>query len=415
PKSRLHPEMTTLSNGLRLIVEPESASHVVHVFGHVRGRAEVQVPTGKEGADSLLEHLLGFGTESMDRMAFQRALDDIGADASAGRDFSLTVLDDHLDRGLSLLADNELHPRLPARVFRVLRSQQARAVAGQLRSPDFHLRQQLLSAIYPKDDPMLRHATPDSVSGLTRKDLVDYYHKVYRPDLTTIVVVGDVSPDRVRKLVEKDFGDWRAKGPKPETQLPGVPLNRAHTVAVPDSSRSQDRVVLAETLGINRTDPGYYALNLGNQVLSGGFYTSRLYRILRAERGLVYSVSSGIDAHPTRSILEVSYGSDPDDVDEAHRVIARELKRMGNSPITAEELHQARAQLVRQVPLSESSVSDIGHGLIHRSAEGLPLDEPVQAAKRYLELTPEDVRQAYHRWVRPDDLVQVSEGPAPGQ
>ena len=413
PAFPVKPSVTTLDNGLRLIVQPESVSHVVHVYGRLRGRPEMQVPPHQEGVDSLLEDLLNYGTESMDRTAFQRALDDIGADESAGRDFSLTVLSSHLDRGLELLADNELHPALPEAALRVLRQQHARAVAGQLQSPGFHLRQQVISAIYPKDDPILRHATPKTVSGLTRKDVVAYYHKVYRPDLATLVVVGDITPQRAKALVEKHFGGWKANGPKPATVLPPVPLNSSRTVHVPDSARSQDRVVLAETLGITRSSPGYYALNLGNQVLSGGFYTSRLYRILRAQRGLVYSVGSAVDAHETRAVFEVFYGSDPANVSQAHDVIADQLLRMRKEPVSDAELHQARAQLVRQVPLSLASVSDIGQGLLQRANQDLPLDEPLRAAKRYLELNAKDVQAAYRTWVRPEDLVQVVEGPAP--
>jgi zinc protease len=86
---------------------------------------------------------------------------------------------------------------------------------------------------------------------------------------------------------------------------------------------------------------------------------------------------------------------------------------MQKAPPTEHELEEAKALLLREIPLSESSVDTIAGGMISRSLTGLPLDEPIRAARRYVALTPEDVRAAFAKWIRPDDLVQVTEGPAP--
>jgi zinc protease len=86
---------------------------------------------------------------------------------------------------------------------------------------------------------------------------------------------------------------------------------------------------------------------------------------------------------------------------------------MQTAPPTEHELEEAKALLLREIPLSESSVDAIAGGMISRSTVGLPLDEPIRAARHYVTLTPEDVRAAFAKWIRPDDLVQVTQGPAP--
>jgi zinc protease len=86
---------------------------------------------------------------------------------------------------------------------------------------------------------------------------------------------------------------------------------------------------------------------------------------------------------------------------------------MQTSAATASELDQAKALLLREIPLAESSVDAIAGGFLSRSSLGLPLDEPIQAARKYIALTPEDVRAAFAKWIRPDDLVQVTQGPPP--
>ena len=69
--------------------------------------------------------------------------------------------------------------------------------------------------------------------------------------------------------------------------------------------------------------------------------------------------------------------------------------------------------LLRGIPLSESSVGSIADGLIYRSTMGLPLNEPELSARRYVKITAPEVQKAFAKWIRPDDLVQVTEGPAP--
>ena len=94
-------------------------------------------------------------------------------------------------------------------------------------------------------------------------------------------------------------------------------------------------------------------------------------------------------------------------------IVERNLKQMQSAPVTAQELHQAKAMLLREIPLSEASVSRIADGLISRTVEDLPLDEPTLAARRYLRLSAAEVQAAFAKWLRVNDLVQVTEGPAP--
>ncbi len=313
----MRPVVFDLPNGLKLIVQPESVSNTVNVYGHVRNQPELQTPKGREGVDQVMDQLFSYGTKSLNRLAFQKALDDIGAKESAGVDFYLQVLTPYFDRGVQLLADNELHPALPENAFKVVQQQVAATVAGQLQSPGYLASRAVDSGILPEDDPMLRQATPETVSSLTLQDVKDYYQKVLRPDMTTIVVIGAVTPENARAVIEKYFGAWKATGPKPNTLLPPVPLNTSCVTAVPDSSRIQDKVTLAQSLELNRSNPDYYALELGNHVLGGAFYATRLYRDLREKTGLVYYVSSSFDLGRTRGRYVVQYACDPSNVDKA--------------------------------------------------------------------------------------------------
>jgi zinc protease len=412
PVSNVHPKITTLSNGLQLFVQPETISDTVSVFGHIRNSSELESSKGKEGVNEVLNELLSYGTVSLNRVAFQKALDHIGANECAGTDFSLEVLSNDFDRGVALLAENELHPDLPAATFKIIQRQLADSVAGELESPAYLTEQALESALLPKNDPSLRHATARSLSSLSRRDVRNYYRRVFRPDMTTIVVIGNVTAERARSVIERYFGSWKSYGSKPETILPPVPDNKPSNTDVPNVSRMQAEVTLAETLPVTRSNQDYYSLNLGTQVLGGAFYASRLSRDLRENTGLVYDVSSTFKADLTRAFYIISYGCDPKNAAKARGIVERDLRAMQTDVVSEQALNQAKILLLQQIPLSESSVHSIAKNLISSAENGLPLDESTVAARKYAALTARDLQTAFAKWIRPNDFIQVTEGPS---
>ena len=410
---KLNLTVSRLPNGLRLIVLPADISHTVSIYGKVRNNPNLETPKGQEGVDQILGDLFSYGTTTLDRLAYQKALDDIAAEASAGTSFSLQVLPEHFSRGVELLADNLLHPALPEKAFQVVRAETASSLAGQLKSPGYLTRRALHKGLYPPADPVLRQATPKTVRGITLADVKAYYHKVFRPDMTTIVVAGDITPARAKAIISKAFGGWRAKGPKPPTELPPVPANKASQHLVPDASRVQDQVTLAQTVGLTRADPAHYALQVGDHVLAGAFYATRLYRDLREETGLVYAVDAMFHFGKTRSVFGVFYACDPDNVGKARSLVVRDLKQMQTAPVSPSELRQAKTLLLRRLLLSRDDLDQIGSDLLSLAVKDLPLDEPLRAARHYRAITAVQVQKAFARYLRPADMVQVVRGPAP--
>ncbi len=147
-------------------------------------------------------------------------------------------------------------------------------------------------------------------------------------------------------------------------------------------------------------------------MLGGGFYATRLYHDLRQVAGYVYSVDVRLDASETRASYSVTYGCNPQNVSKARALIERDLYVMRTQDVSPHELHQAKALLLRQMVLNESSEEAVARGLLERALIGLPLDEPVLAARKYDEMTAGQVRGAFSRLIRPADLVQIARGPA---
>ncbi|MFY9708733.1 MAG: pitrilysin family protein, partial [Candidatus Cybelea sp.] len=394
PEQTISPSDMTLSNGMRLIVQPERNTRTVVVSGSIDSNPQVQEPAGQEGIRDVTDSLFPYGTSTYDRIGLQTELDKIAATATAGTDFGVNVLSSHFERGVELLADEELHPAMRDADFKIVTGQMVGGLTGEMTSPD-HLTQVALNkALYPAGDPAQRFATPKSVSALTLADAKQWYSTAYRPDMTTVVVIGDTTPEAARALFERYFGGWKATGSKPNVEFPAVPPSVAAQVHVPATGRVQSSVRLVETLGLVRSDPAWPQLQVANTVLTGGFYSSLLYHDLREIHGYVYDIESRVSAGKTRATFGLDYGCDPQNVTPAQAQISGILTQLTQAPIAEDRLLRSKALLMGEVPIREASYDGVTAQLLDYATLGLPLDQNLVDARAELSATAQSVREA---------------------
>jgi zinc protease len=412
PEETVHPVEQTLANGIKLVVVPSQVSKTVVLRGNIANNAGVEDPPGKDGIDDIVDGLFSFGTTTYDRIAYQTELDKIAANESAGHDFSLDVLSQDFDRGVALLADNELHPAFPAQAFQIVKQQTVGALTGTVKSPDYKVGRAVAAALYPAGDPARRTATPETAGAVTLDDVKSYFASTYRPDLTTIVVIGDVTPEHARSAIESAFGGWKADGPTPNVFPPAVPPNKTSSAEIPATGRIQSEVRLTETMPLTYKDADYPLLRLANTVLTGGFYASLLFHDLRELHGYVYNVDSSLNAGHNRSTFTVSYGADPQNVARARKLVIDDLSALQVKPISAERLIRAKALIIGELPVRKESYEGLASQLLTYVSTDRPLDEDRIEARAELAATSQQVRAAFAKWIRPNDLARVAQVPA---
>jgi zinc protease len=412
PEETVKPVQQTLRNGIKLIVVPSTLSHTVSVRGEVLHNAGMENPPGKEGIDDIVGGLFSYGTTTYDRIAYQTELDKIAANVNAGSSFSLDVLSSHFDRGLDLLADDELHPAFPQNAFEIVKQQEVGALTGEVKSPSYLARRALADALYPAGDPARRMPTPQSAGAVTLADVKDYYAKTFRPDLTTIVVIGDVTAEHARAAIERAFGSWKAEGRTPDIFPPAIRPNKAAQATIPATGRIQSEVTLAETVPITYRDPDYPLLELANTVLTGGFYASLLYHDVREVHGYAYSVDSSLSGGRNRSVFTVSYGADPKNVGNAQQIIVNDLEGVQKTSLETDRLTRAKALVVGSLPVGGESYDGLAGKLLTYASTGRPLDQDRISAEKMLAADPAAVRAAFAKWIRPKDFVRIVVGPA---
>jgi len=413
PPSTLSPVDTTLPNGLRLIVQPEHVTGTVVVSGQILNNPQVQEPAGQEGVADLTAQLLPFGTATYDRVAFQTELDKIAATTTAGTQFGVDALSGDFDRAIQLLADEELHPAFDPKAFAIMQKQSVGSLTGEVSSPDHLTEVALNKALYPAGDPSQRFATPQTAGALTLEQVKAWYAAAYRPDLTTIVVTGDVTPEQARATIAKYFGGWTATGPKPNVYPPAVPANVPAQVNVPATGRVQSSVQLVETTDLLRSDPAWAPLQVLNTVLTGGFYSSLLYHDLREVHGYAYTVDSRFNVGKVRSTFGIEYACDPQNIVPAQGQIAAILTQLQKAPAEADRLLRAKALLMGDVPIRAASYDGVSQLLLNYAIRDLPLNQGTLDAQAELAATAADVQAALAKYVRPDGFVRIVTGPGP--
>ncbi len=414
PPSSLAPVQRKLPNGITLIVQPETISDSVFVYGGVKTNSALQEPEGKEGVSSILEGIFDYGSRTRDRVAFQRAQDDLDSSIQSGTGFGVQTTPKSFDAAVALLAESELQPRFDAATFDLARRRSAAALETALNGSHTIAEIRASEKLLPPGDPELRRPTLAGLEAITLDDVEAYDAKVMRPDLTTIVVIGNVTPDDAQRSIEHAFGTWQATGAPPSLDLPPVPVNEPADVKLTIPTFDQDSVTLEQVVAITRSSPEYYPLLLGNAILgggSGGPQQSRLFRDLRQNAGLVYTISSTLTASRSRARLAIEFASLPQNEARITQMIGDEIERLQQQPAGDFEVALTKAAIVRKTIIDDSSVSDIGSALLGDAADGLPLDQDRIDARALIATDAPAIRDAFATYIKPKDFVHLVEGP----
>ena len=415
PPADAAPDRSKLRNGMTLVIRPATISDSVVAYGAVRTSPALQEPVGKEGVAAVLDAVFSLGTSTRDRATFARAQDDIDASIGAGSSFGLQTTSKSFDRALDLLAENVLHPRLDRATFELARRRALEALQTQLSGTGSVAAKRTAAQLYPVGDPALREPSLESVQKLDLDDVRAYYAKTFRPDLTTLVVVGNATVDATKASVERAFGAWRGgTGDLPNLDFPRIPLNTAGDVRLTIPSLAQDDVTLQELVDADRSSPNYAALVLGNAVFGGGALgaeQSRLFRDIRQNAGLVYTISSQYAPSKTRASFSIDFASSPSDRARIESLIDGEIVKMQTELVGDFELSLAKAAIVRRTAIAGASIASIGQRLLSETLADESYGRDRTEAAAILATSATAVRDAFAKTIRPKSFVRVVIGP----
>ena len=413
PKNQSTSVTYHLKNGLTLIVRPESTAPAVVVAGEVQSNTDLNEPIGKDGVGDLTAALLPLGTTTYDRTAFQAQAAAIGAKITLGTSFGAVVQSAYFHRAIALLANGMLDPAFLAKHFDVLKRTTAGTLAASQGLPATQAAIAQLNAMYPPGDPHRRHETAQSIEAVTLADVRRWYSFAYRPELTTIAIVGDVTPEQARAAIQHYFGPWQ-DGTKeaPSFAYPPVPQRKGKSVTIISPSSTHADVTLTQPLNIHQGADDVVALQLANTMLSEEGMGSVLFRDLRTQHGYVYDVSSDLSVDTDGSIFSIDFSADQDNVNRAQALALADIRDMQTNLVSERDLQRAKAMLVARRVLPLDSYSGIAADVLARAEDGLSRHDDDTYWKRLLNTTPQQVRAAMRKWIHVNRFTRVLVKPA---
>jgi zinc protease len=367
-------------------------------------------PPGKSGTAALTRSVLGLGAGKLDETAIAEQMADIGATLGGGADTdraSVAVRTlaaaDKRDAALAVLRTVLHAPRFEAAVFA---REKARTVAGlkeAMTRPDSIAGKAFWAAMYP-DHPYGRSATPESVAALTRDELVAHHARYYTAANASITLVGDISRGEAEKIAEAIAAGLPKGEPATLPPAPAVAPGKAVKLEHP-ASQAHIHIGLP---AIERGNPDFFPLIVGNYTLGGGGFVSRLMKEVRDKRGYAYSVSSYFNplrqAGPFQIGLQTKRAQAKDAIAVSRDVLDGFLK----DGLSSEELAAAKANLTGSFPLRLDSNKKILDNVAVIGFYGLPLDYLDNYQQKVRAVTVDDVKRAFSRYVRPADLMTVT-------
>ena len=393
------PVSSILPNGLRLIVQTDHANPTVTVAGFIRAGSVNDPERGYGTANLVAGLLLCAGTITRSSQEIADALDFIGANVSftAHREsigISASMLKENFQEVIKTLADCMIHPALSDAELTKLRAETLTQLQEADNDTAYLANRQLYNEIYPRN-PAFGHevlGTLDPVRAIPIEDIRNFYSSAVRPESTTLVLVGDVSPADAEGVITASFGDWKATG----TGLPQEPNSSADTtestrrvVTLGVSDKSQDDIAMGFR-GISRTAKDYEAAQLMNLILGGDEFVGRVGKRVRDTEGLAYYAYTAFTPALETGPWVFRAGVNPLNVSKAIASARDEIVKMAAHGVTDSELDWAKDNSIGTMQLSLETASGIAAQLDNDAFYGLGLDY----SKRYSDdhKEPDEVR-----------------------
>lgn len=380
-----------------------------------QGGGTLDLP-GKRGATNLMVALLEEGTGDMNAQDFAREAEALAAqfEYDAYDDvvaISAKFLTENRDAAVDLLRKSVVAPRFDQESLDRVRAQVVSVIQSNEKDPD-RIASQTFDALAFAGHPYASSldGTIESVTALTRDDILTAHQNAMALDNVFISAVGDISAADLGILIDTLLDGLPAQA----ADLPGpatYQLEGGQTVV--DFATPQSVAIFGHE-GITRDDPDFFAAYVLNQILGGSGFENRLMEEVREKRGLTYGVSSFLIAKDFGQLYLGQVASANDRIGQAVDVIRSEWQRMADDGPTEDELERAKTYLTGAYPLRFDGNGPIANILVGMQMDDLPIDYVATRNDKVNAVSMADIKRVAKRILRPQDLHFVIVGQPEG-
>lgn len=380
-----------------------------------RGGASLDAP-GKRGAINLMTGLLEEGAGELDSRGFARAQEGLAASFSyrAGADalsVSAKFLTENRSDAVALLRSSIIEPTFDQVALDRVREQVFSSLRSDAKDPNQIARASFDAMVYGNHPYATQFdGTIESVSALTRDDILEAHRAVFAKDRLFVGAVGDITPEELGPLLDDLLGDLPEVG-APQPVAAEIMIEGGTTVIPFDTPQS---VTIFGQRGIDQDDPDFFAARLLNQILGAGGVESRLMKEVREKRGLTYGIYSYLVPQDHAATFQGQVASANDRIAEAVSVIRDEWALAAAEGVTQKELDAAKTYVTGSYPLRFDGNGPIARIMVGMQMLGLPIDYIPTRNEKVEAVTLEDVQRVAAELLDPEGLHFVVVGKPEG-
>ena len=367
----------------------------------------------KAGVSSLLGSMLGNGTTTIAKDAFNEEIDFLGASLNFGSQNAFAnSLSKYSERMLELMADAAINPLLTEEEFQKEKDKLIEGLKTQEKSVDAVAGRVGGALSYGTKHPYGEFVTEETVNNVTLENVNAFYQKYFNPNNTYLVIIGDVDFNTIKEQVETHFGKW-TKSIEVVTNVPTANPNAQYSqinfVDMPNAVQSN--ISLTNNVNLKMGDTDYHSVLIANKILGGGF-NSYLNMNLREEHGYTYGAGSGVGAD--KYISRFTAGASVRNVvtDSAVVQTLKEINRIKNEDVTDEALANAKAKYVGDFVLALERPQTIARYALNIKLNDLPEDFYATYLEKINAVTKEDVKRVANTYFKTENarVIVVGKG-----
>lgn len=409
-------QRATLSNGLKVILAERHSVPVIN-FNLLVDAGYAADQFASAGTANLAMNMLDEGTKKRNALQISEELSMLGAQLNTGSNLDmsnvyLSAIKNNLDASLDIYADVILNPAFPEDEFKRLQKQTIASIQREKATPV-----QMALRVFPKllygDDhaygnPLTGSGTEASVSEMSRKDLTNFHKTWFKPNNSTLIVVGATTIKEIQPKLERLFSKWE-KGNVPSKNI-GMVSQPTSGVYLMDRPGSLQSIIFAGHVAPPKSNPNEQAIEMMNNIL-GGEFTSRVNMNLREDKHWAYGAFTLLwDARGQRPFI-VYAPVQTDKTKESMAEITKELNDViGSRPPTAEEFKKTRTNRILQLPGSWETNGAVGGSISDIVRFGFPDDYYDTYPEKIRKLKLNEISTAAKTVVHPGNLIWVVVG-----
>ena len=401
------PKRIPLGNGMIIFLQEDKELPLVRGRATIRGGAR-DVPAAKAGMAGIYGQAWRTGGttkqsgDELDQYLEARAaLVETGADTDS-TNVSLNVLKQDLDAVFPIWLDLLRNPAFRQDKIDLAKTQANTGISRRNDEPGGILSRESTRLGYGPSSPYARQAEYATIASITREDLLGFHKRTVHPNNIIISFIGDFDSAAMERRLRQAFESW-PRGPQVAKPDPAITAAKPGVYFVSKEDVTQANIAMVHG-GTERNNPDYPALQVMNEVFSGGF-SGRLMQALRSQRGLTYGVGGSVGApwdYP--GLFRVTMATKSETTLEAIDALRGEVRRLVNDPITETELSLAKESILNAYVFTMDTKEKALQQRVLLEFYGFPPDYFTRYPSLIEKVTAADVQRVARKYVQPDNL-----------